>query len=102
MPVGATVSSLPESAFLLDWQQYWGALFAISSFSSSLPLLVRVIKSIFIMRVYDDSVWAVLAASGNGLCNTFHAGSLSISKNGIFRLHYKIKLLIELKIVYPF
>lgn len=44
----------------------------------------------------------VLAASANGLCITFHAGSLSINRNGIFGLHYKIKLLIELKIVDPF
>lgn len=34
-------------------------------------------------------------------CITFHAGSLSINRNGIFGLHYKITLLIELKIVDP-
>lgn len=43
--------------------------------------------------------YAVLTGSGNGLFTAFHAGFISINKNGIFRLHYKIKLLIELKIV---
>lgn len=38
----------------------------------------------------------------NVVLSKFHAGSLSISENGIFRLHYKVKLLIELKIVDSF
>jgi hypothetical protein len=38
----------------------------------------------------------------NGLFTTFHADSLSINKNGISRPHYKIRFLIELKIVDPF
>lgn len=48
--------------------------------------------------------WLSVAVScqENVLLSTFHAGSPSINKNGFFQAHYKIKLLIELKIVDPF
>lgn len=82
-------------------QQGAGCLAFFASSVHSLPLLLNIIKSFFIML----SLWwlsmAVLAAGGNGFCTTSHAGSFSINKNENFRLHYKIILLIELKTAHP-